>query len=293
MVDVSDEVALPVSDIRPRGGSSKSPVKDVVKTKPKEDDIEEKKAELVDAVTTAAENSEDEEEAWKQLEEDEMVAKLLAELEEDDSNTPTFNAARTSRMAKINDEFMEKSMRGKKIKDILTITPTNTELPSKHLKVDSINEEWTDMKFINFQENYDINTDIVRMLYSLSTKTYPIYIIDIKIEDTSTNMDYIDWFPERVSKLRMQKGVSARDMSLSLGQSESYINKIENKRTLPSLTGFFYICEYFGISPQEFFNDEAVAPAKANELMAEIEKLSPAISDHVLQIVKDFNTFTK
>lgn len=194
LVDVSDEVALPVSDIRPRGGSSKSPVKDIVKTKPKEDDIEEKKAELVDAVTTAAENSEDEEEAWKQLEEDEMVAKLLAELEEDDSNTPTFNAARTSRMAKINDEFMEKSMRGKKIKDILTITPTNVELPSKHLKVDSINEEWTDMKFINFQENYDINADIVRMLYSLSTKTYPISIIDIKIEDTSTNMDYIDTY---------------------------------------------------------------------------------------------------
>ena len=46
-------------------------------------------------------------------------------------------------------------------------------------------------------------------------------------------------------------GVSARDMSLSLGQSESYINKIENKRTLPSMTGFFYICDYLNITPQE------------------------------------------
>ena len=43
-------------------------------------------------------------------------------------------------------------------------------------------------------------------------------------------MDYIDWFPERLVELRNQKGVSARDMSLSLGQSESYINKIENRR---------------------------------------------------------------
>ena len=30
-------------------------------------------------------------------------------------------------------------------------------------------------------------------------------------------------------------------MSLSLGQSESYINKIENRRTLPSMTGFLYL----------------------------------------------------
>ena len=42
-------------------------------------------------------------------------------------------------------------------------------------------------------------------------------------------MDYAEWFPQRVMELRMQKGVSARDMSLSLGQSESYINKIENR----------------------------------------------------------------
>ena len=38
-------------------------------------------------------------------------------------------------------------------------------------------------------------------------------------------------------------------MSLSLGQSERYINKIENRRTLPSMTGFFYICEYLILKP--------------------------------------------
>ena len=65
-------------------------------------------------------------------------------------------------------------------------------------------------------------------------------------------MDYINWFPKRLTELRIQKGVSARDMSLSLGQSESYINKIENKRAMPSMTGFFYICEYLGISPTNF-----------------------------------------
>ena len=64
-------------------------------------------------------------------------------------------------------------------------------------------------------------------------------------------MDYLEWFYQRISELRIQRGVSARDMSLSLGQSESYINKIENKRTLPSMAGFFYICDYLNITPQE------------------------------------------
>jgi len=100
-------------------------------------------------------------------------------------------------------------------------------------------------------------------------------------------MDYIEWFYQRLVELRMQKGVSARDMSLSLGQSESYINKIENRRTLPSFTGFIYICEYFGISPQEFFNQNATAPQKTKELMQELEKLTSEQTAHILQIVKD------
>ncbi len=78
-------------------------------------------------------------------------------------------------------------------------------------------------------------------------------------------------------------------MSLSLGQSESYINKIVNRRTLPSMTGFFYICEYLNITPQEFFNFDAAAPRKAKELLHEIEKLTSEQSEHVLQIVRDIS----
>ena len=61
-------------------------------------------------------------------------------------------------------------------------------------------------------------------------------------------------FIDRLVKLRMNKGVSARDMSLSIGQSEGYINNIENGVNFPSMTVFFYICDYFGITPMEFFD---------------------------------------
>ncbi len=66
---------------------------------------------------------------------------------------------------------------------------------------------------------------------------------------------YEDFVPERIAKLRTQKGVSARDMSLSLGQANNYINNIENKKSLPSMQAFFYICEYLGVTPLEFFDE--------------------------------------
>lgn len=57
-------------------------------------------------------------------------------------------------------------------------------------------------------------------------------------------------FVKRLIELRLNKGVSARDMSLSLGQSAGYINNIENGINYPSMSLFFYICEYFGITPE-------------------------------------------
>lgn len=60
-------------------------------------------------------------------------------------------------------------------------------------------------------------------------------------------------FSNRLAERRSIKGISAREMSLALGQGASYINDIENGRTLPSLAMFFEICEYLEITPLEFF----------------------------------------
>ena len=61
-------------------------------------------------------------------------------------------------------------------------------------------------------------------------------------------------FSLRLAKLREEKGVSARDMSLSMGQNPGYINNIESGKSMPSLSGIFYICEYLNVTPQDFFN---------------------------------------
>lgn len=81
-------------------------------------------------------------------------------------------------------------------------------------------------------------------------------------------------FCRRLAQLRMSKGVSARDMSLSIGQSPNYINGIEGGKNYPSMETFFYICDYFGITPKEFFDFDSTSPTKVTEL-AEIVKSFP------------------
>lgn len=61
---------------------------------------------------------------------------------------------------------------------------------------------------------------------------------------------------DRISKLREQKQVSERKMSLDLGHSTSYIRSITSGRSLPSMSEFLYICEYLGVTPMEFFNED-------------------------------------
>ena len=46
---------------------------------------------------------------------------------------------------------------------------------------------------------------------------------------------YEDLFYKRLAELRANKGVSARDMSLSIGQSAGYINALENRNGFPSM----------------------------------------------------------
>lgn len=86
---------------------------------------------------------------------------------------------------------------------------------------------------------------------------------------------YEEFFRQRLAQLRLAKGVSARDMSLSLGQSESYINKIENGKAFPSMQVFFYICEYLGITPQDFFSTAEIRnPGTRKELPRSIYELT-------------------
>lgn len=103
---------------------------------------------------------------------------------------------------------------------------------------------------------------------------------------------YETFFCERLAQLRLEKGVSAREMSLSLGQSESYINRIENNQMLPSLTVFFYICEYFQITPKEFFENDPEIDLEYIELARNLKQLPTEERKHIALLVMDIIKLT-
>lgn len=93
-------------------------------------------------------------------------------------------------------------------------------------------------------------------------------------------------FYERLTRLRSAKGVSARDMSLSIGQNAGYINALENKKGFPSMQVFFYICEYLGVTPSEFFDDSNGHPAEYREVLEDLNALDEEKFRNITVLIK-------
>lgn len=78
----------------------------------------------------------------------------------------------------------------------------------------------------------------------------------------------------RISELRLKKGVSEYKMSTDMGHSKSYIQGITSGRSMPSLSEFLFMCDYFGITPREFFDDGLENPALLQQAFDGLKELN-------------------
>lgn len=95
-------------------------------------------------------------------------------------------------------------------------------------------------------------------------------------------------FYQRLTSLREKKGVSAREMSLALGQGEGYINNIENGNNFPAMATFFYICDYLGVTPKDFFDLDAQNPNKIEVISQKMKSLTDAQLDLIEGMIDNF-----
>lgn len=95
---------------------------------------------------------------------------------------------------------------------------------------------------------------------------------------------------ERITQLRLSKGVSEYQMSYDLGHSRGYIYNISSGKALPSMSEFFSICDYFNITPCEFFDSNRNNPALISKVIDELKGLS---DDDVLLILTFINRLHK
>ena len=100
-------------------------------------------------------------------------------------------------------------------------------------------------------------------------------------------MDITEMFiRNRITQLRIQKGVSEYKMSYDLGHSRGYINNISSGKALPSLKELLAICDYFNISPAAFFDDGISYPAEMHEAMEGLKQLSQEDISLIVEYIK-------
>lgn len=83
-----------------------------------------------------------------------------------------------------------------------------------------------------------------------------------------------DFIRNRITQLRLKKGVSEYQMSYDLGHSRGYIYNISSGKSLPPMSEFLLICDYFNITPMEFFNEEQESPELISKAVKGLRNLS-------------------
>ena len=95
----------------------------------------------------------------------------------------------------------------------------------------------------------------------------------------------------RITELRIKKGVSEYKMSYDLGHSRSYIYNISSGKCLPPMAEFLEICRYFDISPSLFFDNSVENPALLQSAITELKKLNDddmmLIISYIRRLIKE------
>lgn len=148
---------------------------------------DEDKKELVKTVAKAAEKSSSTDDTIENLDQNDELKEIIANLSANADEKANISDARASRMIKLQDDLMNKQFKDKTIKQITSVKYENEELKTKSINVDSVNEEWKELKAPTQEDLYDMDTDIIQIFNQFSDKTYPLAVRDIKVEDNSTS----------------------------------------------------------------------------------------------------------
>ena len=82
-----------------------------------------------------------------------------------------------------------------------------------------------------------------------------------------------DFIQNRITELRIKKGVSEYKMSLDMGHSKGYIQSISSGKSLPSMPEFLYMCDYLSVTPAEFFDTGLDEPQLIHILIEQARQL--------------------
>ena len=91
----------------------------------------------------------------------------------------------------------------------------------------------------------------------------------------------------RISKLRTDRKMSARELSLRIDKNESYINRLEYRKDFePSVQVISDICEACGITLEQFFYYDMDTYQNDQEIIELLKDVSPNKKTAFITILK-------
>ena len=152
-------------------------------------DKEKQKENLVSMIAKASSNAATPDEAMENLDDD--FKELLDDIKRSEESAGSSNS-QAGKVIELSEEFKNKEVAGKSVKDLLADNPNDAKLPTTKLPIASINDEWENMTFMNFDKTYDPDADIVKMLDNMKNWSHPVAVRDIEVRDNSTSEDYVN-----------------------------------------------------------------------------------------------------
>ena len=150
---------------------------------------EEKINQSVEAIVDYTKNAE---EAEKEMDNSVDLKELILQAKNDQDDTFKISATRKARMDDLNDKFLKEKIANSTIAELVAIEDTPLQATDLSSKVETIDDEWANLKKPNFEADYNIDADIMKCLHSLSqNKDVPMSVIDVTVEDRSTSEDSI------------------------------------------------------------------------------------------------------
>lgn len=150
---------------------------------------EEKINQSVEDIVNYTKNAED---AEKEMDNSVDLKELILQAKNDQDDTFKISATRKARMDDLNDKFLKEKIANSTIAELVATEDTPLQSTNLSNKVETIDDEWANLKKPNFEADYNIDADIMKCLHSLSqNKDVPMSVIDISVEDRSTSEDSI------------------------------------------------------------------------------------------------------
>lgn len=132
------------------------------------------------------------EDAEKEIDQSTRIKELILQAVDDEDDTFKISATRKARLDSLNDKFLRERLNNTPISELVKTEDTPLESTDLTKHVESIDDEWKDLKKPNFEKDYNIDADIMQCIYSFSkNKDVPMSVIDVTQEDRSTSEDAI------------------------------------------------------------------------------------------------------